>query len=55
MTALPAEKRYTYADLLSWEEDVRYELYDGYPIALIRLPEATRGSALSWGGSLEII
>ncbi|MCI9058007.1 MAG: Uma2 family endonuclease [Oscillospiraceae bacterium] len=34
MTALPAEKRYTYADLLSWEEDVRYELYDGYPIAL---------------------
>ena len=34
MTALPAEKRYTYADLLSWEEEVRYELYDGYPITL---------------------
>ena len=34
MTALPEEKRYTYADLLSWEEDVRYELYDGYPMAM---------------------
>ena len=34
MNALPLEKRYTYADLLSWEEDVRYELYDGYPMAL---------------------
>ena len=34
MTALPEEKRYTYADLLSWEGDVRYELYDGYPMAM---------------------
>ena len=32
--ALPQEKHYTYADLLSWEDDVRYELYDGVPIAL---------------------
>lgn len=34
MDAQPAEKRYTYRDLLSWEEDVRFELYDGYPMAL---------------------
>ena len=34
MNALPVEKRYTYRDLLSWEEDVRFELYDGYPVAL---------------------
>ena len=32
--ALPQEKRYTYADLLSWDDDVRYELYDGVPVAL---------------------
>ena len=32
--ALPQEKHYTYADLLSWEDDVRYELYDGVPMAL---------------------
>ena len=31
---LPKEQYYTYADLLSWEEDTRYELYDGQPVAL---------------------
>ena len=25
---------YTYADLLAWDTDVRYELYDGLPVAL---------------------
>ena len=34
MAPLPAEKRYTYADLLEWDDPVRYELYDGYPEAL---------------------
>lgn len=31
---LPAEKRYTYGDLLAWDDSVRYELYDGQPVAL---------------------
>lgn len=34
MAPLPAEKRYTYADLLEWDDDVRYELYSGIPMAL---------------------
>ncbi len=36
MTALPQEKNYgyTYADLLSWDDQTRYELYDGQPVAL---------------------
>ena len=34
MTPLPQEQRYTYADLLEWEDDTRYELYDGVPVAL---------------------
>lgn len=34
MAPLPAEKRYTYADLLDWDTSVRYELYDGQPVAL---------------------
>ena len=33
--ALPQEKSYTYADLLSWEADpTRYELYDGQPVMM---------------------
>ena len=33
--ALPAEKdRYTFADYLTWDESVRYELVDGVPVAL---------------------
>ena len=31
---MPKEQYYTYADLLSWGEDTRYELYNGQPIAL---------------------
>ena len=34
MAPLPVEKRYTYADLLAWDEDTRYELYDGIHVAL---------------------
>ena len=34
MAPLPAEKRYTYADLLDWDTSIRYELYDGQPVAL---------------------
>ena len=30
----PQEKLYTYGDILSWDTDVRYELYDGVPVAL---------------------
>lgn len=33
MAPLPAE-RYTYADLLAWNENTRYELYNGQPMAL---------------------
>lgn len=34
--ALPLEQNahYTYADLLSWDDTVRYELYGGQPVAL---------------------
>lgn len=31
---LPMNKHLTYADLLEWPEDERYELYDGQPVAL---------------------
>ena len=31
---MPKEQYYTYADLLSWGEDTRYELYNGQPVAL---------------------
>ena len=34
MTPLPQEQRYTFADLLSWDDNTRYELYDGQPVAL---------------------
>jgi len=34
MAPLPQEKRYTYADLLAWNDGTRYELYDGQPVAL---------------------
>lgn len=32
--ALPQEYRYTYADLLEWDDDTRYELYNGQPRAM---------------------
>ena len=31
---LPHERRYTYADILSWDDGVRYELYNGQPVLL---------------------
>lgn len=34
MAPLPQERRYSFADLLDWEGDTRYELYDGQPVAL---------------------
>ena len=34
MTPLPKEQHYTFADLLAWDDDTRYELYDGQPVAL---------------------
>lgn len=34
MAPLPQERRYTYADLLSWDDNTRYELYNGQPVAL---------------------
>lgn len=35
--ALPQEYLYTYADLLEWEGDIRYELYGGQPRAMSSL------------------
>ncbi len=32
--SLPQEKPYSYADLLGWDNNTRYELYDGVPVAL---------------------
>jgi len=34
MAPLPQEKRFTYADMLDWDDNTRYELYDGQPVAL---------------------
>ncbi len=34
MSPLSAEDRYTFADLLQWDDNVRYELYHGVPVAL---------------------
>jgi Uma2 family endonuclease len=34
MSPLPAENSYTYADLLMWDDDTRYELHYGQPVAL---------------------
>lgn len=34
MAPLPQEQRYTYADLLGWDDGTRYELFDGVPTAL---------------------
>lgn len=34
MAPLPQENRYTFADLLQWDDNVRYELYYGVPVAL---------------------
>ncbi len=34
MAPLPKQQRYTYADLLEWDDNVRYELYSGIPMAL---------------------
>ena len=31
---LPKEPHYTYANLLAWEDNTRYELFDGTPVAL---------------------
>jgi Uma2 family endonuclease len=31
---LPKEQHYTYADLLAWDDGIRYELYDGQPVAM---------------------
>lgn len=30
----PQENQYSYADLLEWDENVRYELYNGLPVSL---------------------
>ena len=31
---LPQDVRYSYDDLLSWPENERYEIYDGFPVAM---------------------
>ena len=27
-------RRYTYGDLMEWDDGIRYELYDGIPVAM---------------------
>ena len=34
MAPLPQEKYYSYADLLAWDDNTRYELYNGQPVAM---------------------
>ncbi len=35
MALFPQEQSYTFADLLQWDDNVRYELYYGGPVALV--------------------
>ena len=44
--ALPEEKSYTYADLLSWEDDARYELIEGVPMMMAPGPSVAHQSIL---------
>ena len=57
MTPLPQEQRYTYADLLEWDDSIRYELYDGVPAALASPSESHQrvltALLLQIGGCLE--
>lgn len=34
MTPIAKEQHYTLADLMEWDDDKRYELYDGQPVAM---------------------
>lgn len=34
MASVPQENHYTFADLLTWDDNIRYELYYGVPVAL---------------------
>ena len=44
--ALPQEKHCTYADLLSWDGDVRYELIEGEPVMMAPGPSSTHQDIL---------
>lgn len=44
--ASPQEKSYTYADLLSWDDDVRYELIKGEPVMMAPGPSNTHQDIL---------
>lgn len=50
MSPLPQEVSYTYADVLSWDDNKRYELYDGQPVALAAPSDIHQeiSMALSW-------
>lgn len=37
----PSEKKYTYADYLTWNDDTRYELIDGVPYMMSPAPSPT--------------
>ena len=44
--ALPLEKEWNYADLLSWEDDMRYELIEGYPVMMAPGPSTVHQDIL---------
>lgn len=50
--ALPQECLYTYADLLEWEGDTRYELYNGQPRAMSSPTEIHQDISMSLSGQL---
>ena len=33
--AAQEQRRYTYGDLMQWDDGKRYELYDGVPVAMM--------------------
>lgn len=39
--AMEASRHYTYADYLTWPDDVRYELIDGQPVLMAPAPSVT--------------
>jgi len=52
MEALKIEGRFTYADYLTWPEDERWELVDGYPVAMATPSRAHQSVLLGIAGQL---
>jgi len=52
MNNLAEEKRYTYADYITWGDDIRYELIDGIPYAMASPSRAHQKISVELSGRL---